>query len=111
MSNRIDKMNEEIVKALSAIFREEIKDPRIDGIITVTDARITNDLSHCTVYLSIYNSKDKKVCYQTICKCTGFIRKKLAEKIDIRVMPELHFKLDETLDYVDKISEIFKTIK
>lgn len=111
MNNRFDKMNEEIVKALSEIFRDEIKDPRIDGMVTVADAKITNDLSHCTIYLSIYNSKDKKVCFQTICKCAGFIRKKLAEKVDIRIMPELHFKLDETLDYVDKMNEIFKTIE
>lgn len=110
MNNRLEKINEEIIKALSEIFKNDIKDPRISGLITITEAKITNDLSHCTIYVSIYNSKDKNECFKTINKCSSFIRKKLAEKVDIRIMPELHFKLDETLDYVDKMNKIFKTI-
>lgn len=111
MNNRFEKLNEEILKALTDIFRNEVKDPRIDGMITVAEVKVTNDLSHCTVYLSIFNSSDKTMCFKTICKCASFIRKKLAEKVDMRVMPELHFKLDETLDYVDKMNNIFRTIE
>lgn len=111
MNNRLEKLNEEIVKAVSEILRDEIKDPRIDGMITVAEAKVTNDLSHCAIYLSIFNSQDREQCFKTICKCAGFIRKQLAEKVDMRIMPELHFKLDETLDYVDKMNQLFKTIE
>ena len=110
MNNRLNKLDEEFVKALSQIFREEIKDPRIDGMITVSEAKITNDLSHCNIYISIYNSKNKYECFKTIKDSASFIRKKLAGMVDIRVMPELHFYLDETLDYVDKMNDLFKKI-
>ncbi len=110
MNNKINKLNEEFLKALSTIFKNEIKDPRIDGMITISEVNITKDLSHCNIYLSIYNSKNKDECFKTIISCAGFIRKKLAEMVDIRMMPELHFHLDETLDYVDKMNAIFKTI-
>ena len=110
MNNRIEKINEQILKELFEIFDKEIKDPRIDGMITVTEVKITNDFSHCNIYISIYNSKNQEECYKTICKCSGFIRKKLAEKIDLRIMPELHFYLDKSLDYVDKMNNLFKKI-
>ena len=110
MSNRLNKIDEEIVKALSMIFRDEIKDPRIDGMITISEARITKDFSHCNVYVSIFNSKNRDECFKTIKDSAGFLRKKLAERVDIRVMPELHFHLDETLDYVDKMNDVFKQI-
>jgi len=110
MNNRLYKIDEEIVKALSCIFREEIKDPRIDGMITISEAKITRDFSHCNIYISIYNSQNRNECFKTINDSANFIRKKLAEKIDLRVMPELHFHLDETLDYVDKMNDLFKKI-
>ena len=110
MANRIEKLEEEFLKALSSIFRDELKDPRIDGMITVSEVKITKDLSHCNIYISIFNSNDKKECFKTINECSGFIRKKIAEMVDIRVMPELHFHLDETLDYVDKINALLKKI-
>ncbi len=110
MNNKLYKLEEQFTKALSDIFRNEIKDPRIDGMITISEVRITNDLSHCNIYISIYNSVDKNECFKTIKDSAGFIRKKLSSMVDIRVMPELHFYLDETLDYVDKMNQIFKKI-
>lgn len=110
MSNRLNKIDEEIVKTLSTIFREEVKDPRIDGMITISEARITKDFSHCNIYVSIFNSKNRDECFKTIKDSSGFLRKKLAERVDLRVMPELHFHLDETLDYVDKMNDILKQI-
>jgi len=106
---RIEKINAVITHELPEIFKG-IKDPRFDGIVTVTDVSITNDFSHCNIKVSIYNAKDKDLTFKILNKSSSFIRHELANKIDLRIMPELHFLMDNSLDYVDKMNALFKKI-
>ena len=62
--NRLQRINSEIKKALAEILANEIRDPRLNGLISITDVDTTNDLSHCYILVSIYE-KDKKLRQQS----------------------------------------------
>ena len=75
--------------------------------------RITPDLSIALVFLSIFGSKEPKKIFDEVSKQNKEIRKKLGEKIrfKVRIIPELKFILDESLDYADKIGKLLKDAK
>ena len=110
--NRLQRINSEIKKALAEILANEIRDPRLNGLISITDVDTTNDLSHCYILVSIYE-KDKKLVqksFNTLQHSAGFIRKSLAKKVDLRIMPLLHFKLDNGFEINEKMDKLIRSI-
>ena len=108
MSNRIERINSEIQKVLANAIANELKDPRIKGFITVTRVDTTNDLSHCTVYLSIYGveGQEKQQTFYSLVNCVHFLRKEVAKKVNLRITPELHLKIDDGLSESEKMNKI-----
>lgn len=107
---RLERINSEIKKSLSDIFSKKINDPRVSGIISVANVAITNDLSHCKIDLSIYsnNKQKEQQTFDAIVSMTGFIRKELAKKVDLRIMPELHFRMYTGFDESEKINKLLQ---
>ena len=108
MNVKIDRLNNSFVQKISEIIHDEIKDRNVK-MVTITDVKITNDLSFAKVYFTTLDSDRKKVL-DTLNKASGFIRSKLCEKIDIRKMPELSFVYDESIEYGKKIEDIIERI-
>ena len=109
MARQIDRLNAEIQKVVSGIINNEINDPRINGVISVLRVDITKDLSFATINLSIYNDNPKET-FEAIEKASGYIRKLLSQKIEIRSTPKLIFKLDDGIAQSDKIHKIIKDL-
>ena len=109
---RLERINSEIRKELSGILNNEINDPRVKGLVSITRVEISNDLSHCKVDLSVFsgNKQQDKLTFDTIVSMSGFIRKNLANRVDLRIMPELHFRLDNGFDESEKINKIISNI-
>ncbi len=109
---RLQRVNSEIKKALASILAEDIRDPRIQGIISVVSVNTTNDLSHCTIYVSIYEQDKaaKKLSFNILQHSAGFIRRLLSQKVDLRITPELHFKLDEGYDNSEKMTKLIDSL-
>jgi len=78
-------------------------------LVTVTHVHLSPDMSYCTIYLSIYNA-DKKTVFQAIEENTWKLKQSLVAKIrhKLRRMPELRFRLDETLDEWQKAEQLVK---
>lgn len=111
-ANRLQRINSEIKKALSNILANEIRDPRLRGMVSVLDVNTTNDLSHCYISVSIFE-KNKKLLEQsfnTLQHSAGFIRKMLSDQVDMRIMPLLHFKLDNSFEINEKMSKLIESI-
>ena len=108
MSVKIDRLNNMFVEEISKIIHEEIKDKDI-GFVTITDARVTNDLSFAKVYITSL-SDDRKKVLDALNKASGFIRTMLCDRIKIRKMPEIHFVYDESIEYGKKIEDIIERI-
>ena len=108
MSVKIDRLNNAFVEKISEIIHDEVKD-RDAKMVTITDARVTNDLSFAKVYFTTMNNDRKRVS-DALNKASGFIRSKLCEKIEIRKMPEISFVYDESIEYGKKIEDIIERI-
>ena len=108
MNVKLDRLNKSFVEKISEIIHNDIKDNDIN-MVTITDARITNDLSFAKIYFTSLDTDSTKVL-KALNKASGFIRTKLCEKIDIRKMPELTFVYDRSIDYGKKIEDIIERI-
>jgi len=109
---RQNKISRLIQKELSEIIRiESISRYDKSTIITITNVRVTADLSIAKVYISIFSSKiDKKTIFEDIDNSNKFFRLQLGKIIgkQVRIIPELRFYIDDSLDYVERIEQLLK---
>ena len=109
MSIKIERINHSMIREISYILEREVKDKNIK-FVTITDVKVTNDLSFAKVYFTVLNDEYRNDTLKALRQASGFIRSKLCERIDIRHMPELEFVYDESIAYgkliEDKIKEI-----
>lgn len=108
MNVKLDRLNNAFIQKISEIIHDDIKDNDV-SMVTITDVRITNDLSFAKVYFTTYeNNRDKVLA--ALNKASGFIRHKLCEKVEIRKMPEISFVYDESIEYGKNIEDIIERI-
>lgn len=109
MSIKIDRINSNLVKEISYILATEIKDSDIK-FVTVTDVKVTNDLSFAKVYVTILDINKKEQTMKALKNASGFIRSKLYDRVDIRHIPDLDFVYDESIDYGKKIENLIDNL-
>jgi len=113
MKIKMERVNAELAKQITKIIADDIKDPRMSGaIVGVTKLYTTPDLKYAKVYLSIYaeNEEAQQEAYKTICRSKNFIRNMLKDKVQIRLLPELTFIIDDSVDYSIKIDRLLNQI-
>jgi len=113
MSTRTEKFNREMQRELGLIFQSKMHDWFEGAFITVTDVSSSPDLGYVKAYLSIYNVKDKSATLELIQLMNKQIRKTLANKIkhSVRVIPELQFFEDNSLENALKFEKIFDNLR
>lgn len=114
MKIKTERVNAELAKQITKVIAENVKDPRLgNAIVGVTKVYTTPDLKYAKVYLSIYAEDKEKVeeAYYTICRSRNFIRNMLKDTMQIRLMPELNFLIDDSVDYSIKIDGLLNQIK
>lgn len=109
-SNRMARVDEELKRELSNIINYEVKNSNVTGMISVTKVKTSPDLKYAKVSVSIINSKNIKQTLAGLKAASGFIRSRIAEKMNLRVTPELVFELDESLVYGEKIDRILEQV-
>ena len=104
MSTKMLKVSEAMKRHINEILQREVKDKKV-GFITITACEVTNDLSFCTVYYTIYGpGYSEKDAAAALERAKGFIRSAVAKRMsNLRKMPELIFKVDESTKYGNKI--------
>ncbi|MBO6534928.1 MAG: 30S ribosome-binding factor RbfA [Balneolaceae bacterium] len=111
MSIRVERLGELIKRDLGVIIQLEFQPE--GTFVTVTNVRVTPDLSIAKVYLSVFApGRDKEGVYEFIDERITQIRYKLAGRIknQVRKIPELHFYADDTAEYVNKMENLFKKV-
>jgi ribosome-binding factor A len=106
---RQNKIARLLQKELSLIFQEQTRS--LHGVmVSVTRVRISPDLSVCTAYLSVFPSEKSEEIVQNITRNEKQIRYELGTRIryQLRIVPELRFFVDDSLDYIDRIDELLK---
>lgn len=103
---RLDRTNDDIQIVLSELLRS-IKDPRVNqGMISVTRTETTGDLRYCTVFLSVFGLRDEKELKKGLKSASGWLRRELAHRLNIRYTPELIFELDTSIEHGAYINSI-----
>lgn len=110
--HKIERITEDIKRELTAIFRE-LKDPRVtNNFISIVRVTVTNDLSYCEVYISAIEGLEKaKESVQGLKSASGFIKRELGHRLDIRQIPELIFHATDSIEYSANISKILNDLK
>ena len=104
MNYRIERLNGDMQRVLADIIEHRIKDPRKTQLVGVTKVDIAKDLK---------TAKDSALTtFNTVVRSTGFIKSELAKEFrDIRQIPDIHFILDNTSEYGERIDKILKEIQ
>ena len=113
MKIRIERDNSEVQKEIAAVSAHNLKDPRLgSGIVSVTKVSTTPEDKFAKVYLSVYakTEEERLAALETARRSKNFIRNRLKELVQIRLLPDLDFKLDTSVDYGMKIDGILRTI-
>lgn len=114
MKIKTDRINSELKRKISEIIAASIKDPRLEGaIVGVTKINVTPDLKYAKAYLSVYAENDdkKKEAYETVVRSKSFIRNRLKEEMQIRLIPDISYFIDDSAEYGAKIEGILRTIE
>ena len=110
-SKRIDRVGELLLKEISDILLREIKDPRI-GFVTLTRVEVTKDLRHSKVFVSILGENtDKTKALEGLSSAAGYIRGELGRRLRLKYIPELTFKIDNSIEYAAHIAKVLDDIK
>lgn len=110
MSIKIDRIASMIEKEISYILMTEMKDPDIK-FVTVTMVKLASDLGYAKVYVTVLDDAKRDETMRSLKVARGFIRHALAERVDIRHIPELDFVYDESIEYGNKIEHIIEEIR
>ena len=109
-SSRIGRINEEIMRELSTSIRS-LKDPRVQGMITITAVDTASDLRTAKVYVSVYEEEKRAPMMKALKTAAGFIRHNLGRRVQLRYTPELVFELDTTIEYGVHIASLINQVR
>src|SRR3989338_2443379 len=109
--SRIDKVGEAVRQEGSIIIHDKLKDPRL-GFVTVTRVEMTPDLRLAKIYFSVLGKEeDYKKTKEALDSALGFVRRLIAERINLRIAPEIMFFDDRSSEYSVRIQEVLNEIK
>ena len=113
-SNRPEKIADLLKREVSKILNQEVKDPRLQNI-NITAVRVTDDIGIAYIFYTIIGKSIKKdeskIDNTILSKLSGMIRSKLSKIVEIRRVPKIIFKFDESIEYSENIEKLLKTIK
>ena len=109
---RTVKLNAEYQRAVAEIIRR-LKNPLITEMVSVLKVDVSDDISHAKIYLSIFSfdKAKKETTFKEIEKSAGKIRRELGSAVRTRIVPELHFFLDDSMEYSDRINKLIEKAK
>ena len=107
-SNRIERINEEIQRELSALLRT-LKDPRLQsGLLTVTHVDTTSDLRYSRIFVSALDKSQEKDMMRGLKSAAGYLRRELGAALRLRYTPELQFLADDSIQQGAHILEMLR---
>lgn len=105
--SRSERVSGQLRRELAQMIQREIKDPDV-GFIAVSDVEVTRDLSHAKVYITVFETDKVDSSLKALQRAAGFLRSRLGRELRMRVIPELHFVHDasvETGQHMDRLIE------
>lgn len=102
--SRTDRVAQQIQRELAELVRLEVNDPRV-RLVTITAVEVANDYSHAKIFFTRLDGKHEEA-QQGLERAAGFLRSQLARSLKLRVMPQLHFVYDESVERGSRLSQL-----
>jgi len=110
-SRRMERFDELLRQEIARLIAEEVRDPRV-GFTTVMQARVSPDLRHARVYVSVLgDDEEKEAAVDALQRASGFLRGRLGAIVEMKYLPELKFELDRSLERASRIEEILDRVR
>jgi ribosome-binding factor A len=93
---REERVGAELRRELAVLIREELKDPRL-GMVTLQEVRVSRDLAHAKVYFTVMDESRSKQTTQVLDRAATYLRRRLADVMTLRSVPQLHFVYDKSV--------------
>lgn len=111
MTTRQEKLCQLMKEEISDILRREIKDPRL-GFFTIIDAEISSDLRHAKIFVSIMGTEEeRKQSMEVLKHAQHFVRLEFGKRVRMKVLPDIYFVLDESVDKGVRMLELLEEIR
>jgi ribosome-binding factor A len=111
-NHRHERVGEEIAHEINAMLAGELKDPRLEGMVVVSEVRVQPDMKHARVFVHARGTdKEQTDAIKALEHAAGYIRSEIIERLQLRRLPELHFALDLTQERAERIEQLFKVVK
>ncbi len=107
---RTERIEEEIKKIVGTLIDNGIKDPRVNGLISVTKVEVSKDMKYCKIYVSMLGTKDKEEALKGLDSAKGVVRKEIGDKIRTFNTPEVKFIYDDSMEYGQHIDNIISSL-
>jgi ribosome-binding factor A len=103
---RARRIEEQLKRLLSELIRRDVKDPRV-GLITITSAEVSKDLSHANVYFTPFaGAGDAAAALEALQHAAGYLRHQVRNQMRLRVAPELVFRIDDSVERGARLSAL-----
>jgi ribosome-binding factor A len=111
-NHRHERVGEEIAHEINAMLVGELKDPRLEGMVVASEVRVQPDMKHARVFINVKGSnKEQSDAIKALEHASGYIRRELVERLQLRRVPELRFTLDLSQEHVERIERLLKEVK
>ena len=107
------RINEEVKREISIIIRDEIKDPRMTAMVSITPVKVSKDLRYAKVFVSIFgkNEEEKNETFAALKSASGYVRREVGQRMNLRNTPQIIFELDDSISYSMRIEELIDKVK
>ena len=105
MSRRLDRVNANLRQEISLILANEVKNPHIDGLVSIVAVDTSADLRRARVFVSVYGTDDKRGVLRALASAAGFVGRRLGDRLVMRSVRHLQFRLDESIERGAELSD------
>lgn len=111
---RLAGIEKQFSRLVSKLLYEEVKNPKIEGLVSVVNCTITNDLRFADIYFSVMPTGDKILnedkVIEGLNEVRGFLRKRVAHELKLRYTPEIRVHLDKTIEHGVRIAKLIDDV-
>jgi ribosome-binding factor A len=111
---RIQGIEKEITRIIGKLMYEEVKNPKVKGLLSVIRTTITKDAKFADVYISVLQGENERQSKETIqsglTELKGFLRKRVSQELKLRIVPEIRVNLDDSIEYGVRMNTILNNL-
>lgn len=111
MSVRPERVAQRIKREVAAMLENEVRDPRLAGMVSVTDVEVTGDLGSARIFVSVLETGTaRERAMQALSSAAGYVRRQLASRLGLREVPEVRFVLDTSIERGARVEDLLRRL-